>query len=74
MKVVGAGVRGTSRTLETSHRDGTRDAPPEGDLNGNGVPIGVVGVTTYQGGREGRPQGKGAQVVGIQEPCGTQNA
>ena len=48
--------------------------PTEGDLNGNGVPIVVVGVTTYQGGREGRPQGKGAQVVGIQEPCGTRNA
>jgi hypothetical protein len=42
--------------LETSHRDGTRDAPSEGDLYGNGVPIVVVGVTTYQGGREGRPQ------------------
>jgi hypothetical protein len=40
--------------------------PKEGDLYGNGVPILVVGVTAYQGGREGRPQGEGAQVVGIQ--------
>jgi hypothetical protein len=60
------GGSGTYRTLQTSHRDGTRDAPKEGDLYGNGVPILVVGVTAYQGGREGRPQGEGAQVVGIQ--------
>ena len=34
----------------------------------------VVGVTTYQGGREGRPQGEGAQVVRPQQPCGTRDA
>jgi hypothetical protein len=45
---VGAGVRGTYRTLETSHRDGTRDAPTEGDLQGNGVPILVVRVTALK--------------------------
>jgi hypothetical protein len=27
---------------------------------GDGVPVVVVGVTTHQGGRESRPQGKGA--------------
>jgi hypothetical protein len=68
------GGSGTYRTLDTSHRDGTRDAPPEGDLYGNGVTIVVVGVTAFQGGREGRPQGEGAQVVDIQQPCGTRDA
>ncbi len=48
--------------------------PKEGDLYGNGVPIVVVGVPTYQGGREGRPQGEGAQVVRPQQPCGTRDA
>ena len=38
------------------------------------MPIVVVGVTTYQGGREGRPQGKGAQAVDRQLPCGTRDA
>ena len=42
-------MRGTYRTLETSHRDGTRDAPKEGDLYGNGVPIVVVEVTILTG-------------------------
>jgi hypothetical protein len=31
---------------------------------GDGVPVVVVGVTTHQGGRESRLQGKGAQVTG----------
>jgi len=31
---------------------------------GDRVPVVVAGVTTCQGGREGRPQGKGAQVTG----------
>jgi hypothetical protein len=60
--------------LETSHRDGTRDAPKEGDLYGNGVLIVVVEVTIHRGGREGRPQGEGAQVVRPQPPCGTRHA
>jgi len=30
---------------------------------GDGVPVVVAGVTTGQGGRESRPQGKGAQVI-----------
>jgi hypothetical protein len=74
MKVMCAGVRGTYVVLETSHRDGTWDAPLEGDLYGNGVPILVVEGTIHQGGREGRPQGEGVQVVDMQSPCGTRNA
>ena len=31
---------------------------------GDRVPVVVAGVTTCQGGREGRPQGEGAQVIG----------
>jgi len=31
---------------------------------GDRVPVVVAGVTTCQGGREGRPQGKGAQATG----------
>ena len=31
-------------------------------------------VTTHQGGREGRPQGEGAQVVDMESPCGTRDA
>jgi len=39
------------------------------------VPVVVAGVTTCQGGREGRPQGQGAQVIGHQqEPGGMRNA
>ena len=34
----------------------------------------VVRVTAHRGGREGRPQGEGAQVVGPKLPCGTRNA
>jgi hypothetical protein len=67
-------VSGTYVALETSHRDGTRDAPTRREPHGNGVPILVVGVTTYQGRREDRLQGEGAQVVDRQSPCGTRNA
>jgi hypothetical protein len=38
MKVVGAGLRGTYRTLETSHRDGTRDSLPGESLMGTECP------------------------------------
>src|SRR5687768_7883070 len=43
---------------------------------GDRVPAVVAGVTTCQGGREGRPQGEGAQVIGYhdQEVCVMQNA
>ena len=34
------------------------------------MPVVVAGVTTCQGGREGRPQGEGAQVTGHHEPEG----
>jgi len=42
----------------------TRDQPSGREPQGDGVPIVVVGVATHQGGRESRPQGKGAQVAG----------
>src|SRR6266542_5266012 len=41
---------------------------------GDRVPVVVAGVTTCQGGREGRPQGKGAQVTGITNRKGMRNA
>ena len=44
---------------------------------GDTVPVVVAGVTTCQGGREGRPQGQGAQVIGHQqgqEVCEMQTA
>ena len=74
MKVMWGGVGGTYVALETSHGDGTRDAPKEGDLHGNGVPIVVVEVTIHQGGWESHPKGEGAQVVRPKPPCGTRNA
>ena len=44
---------------------GTNAGSPTGrEPYGDGVPVVVVGVTTHQGGRESRPQGKGAQVTG----------
>jgi hypothetical protein len=51
--------------------------PTGGDPEGNGVPIGVVGVTPHQGGRESRPQGQGGQVALMQtdgEVCAMQDA
>ena len=42
----------------------TRDQPSGREPQGDGRPIVVVGATTHQGGRESRPQGKGAQVTG----------
>ena len=41
--------------------------PKKGDLQGHGVLVVVVGVTTHQGGRESRPQGEGEQVIGYEE-------
>ena len=50
-------------TLERTTR--TNAGSPTGrEPYGDGVPVVVVGVTTHQGGRESRPQGKGAQVTG----------
>ena len=34
---------------------------------GDRVPVVVAGVTPCQGGREGRPQGEGAQVIGYSQ-------
>jgi hypothetical protein len=39
-------------------------SPAGREPQGDGVPVVVVGVTTHQGGRESRPQGEGAQVIG----------
>ncbi len=44
---------------------GTNAGSPTGrEPHGHGVPIVVVRVTPHQGGRESRPQGKGAQATG----------
>jgi len=70
MKVMDEAPTGCSRRLiVTEHGFPTRREP-----HGNGGPIVVVGVTTYRGGREGRPQGEGAEVVEIQSPKGTRDA
>ena len=74
MKVVWGDVGGTYVALDTSHRDGTRDAPSEGDLYGNGVPIVVVRVMSHQGVEESSIQGEGAQVVRPRQPFGTRDA
>jgi hypothetical protein len=43
----------------------TNVGSPKGrESYGDGVPVLVAGVTACQGGREGRPQGEGAQVTG----------
>ena len=43
----------------------TNAGSPKGrESYGDTVPVVVAGVTACQGGREGRPQGKGAQVIG----------
>src|SRR5580658_3323892 len=53
----------------------TNVGSPKGrESYGDTVPVVVAGVTTCQGGREGRPQGEGAQVIGHQRPGGMRNA
>lgn len=43
----------------------TNVGSPKGrEFYGDGGPVVVVGVTTHRGGREGRPQGEGGQVIG----------
>ena len=49
-----------ARTYDEDERGIACGARAQGD----GVPTVVVGVTTHQGGRESRLQGKGAQVTG----------
>jgi len=47
----------------------TNVGSPKGrESYGDRVPVLVAGVTTCQGGREGRPQGEGEQVTDIKEP------
>ena len=58
----------------SSHRDGTRDFLQRATTRRNGVPIVVVRVTSHQGAEESSAQGEGAQVVGMQQPCGTRDA
>jgi hypothetical protein len=43
----------------------TAGSPTGREPYGDGVPVVVVGVTSHQGGRESRPQGKGAQVIEV---------
>src|SRR5213080_3416494 len=56
---------------------GTNAGSPTGrELYGDGAPVVVAGVTAGQGGRESRPQGEGAQVIGHlgdQEVCEMQS-
>jgi hypothetical protein len=79
MKVMWGGVGGTYVALEKSHRDGTRDAPLEGDLYGNGVPIVVVEVTILKA-RMGEPsqgrRGTGGQTEAamLYAKCGNGHA
>ena len=57
------------------HTTRTNVGSPTGrEPYGDGVPVVVVGVTTHRGGRESRPQGKGAQVTGYPRPGGMRNA
>lgn len=59
------------RTTETNV-----GSPKGREPYGDAVPVVVVGVTSDQGGRESRPQGEGAQVIGHYdwEVCEMQNA
>ena len=52
-----------SRTTETNV-----GSPNGRESYGDTVPVVVAGVAPCQGGREGRPQGQGAQVIGHQQP------
>ena len=51
-------------------------SPKGRESYGDRVPVVVAGVTTRQGGREGRPQGEGAQVIGYhnRKVCEMQSA
>ena len=53
------------RTTETNAGSPTGREP-----HGDGGLVVVAGVTTGQGGRESRPQGEGAQVIGHRRPGG----
>jgi len=69
-------VDGLRRARHVQRRR-TAGSPTGREPYGDGVPVVVAGVTTCQGGRESRPQGKGAQVASeVQrwEVCVMQNA
>ena len=57
-------MSGTPTSCSDVQQRRTRDQPTGREPHGDGVPILVVRVTPYQGGRESRPQGEGAQVTG----------
>jgi hypothetical protein len=60
-------------TLDTYSKD-ERGIAYGTESYGDTVPVVVAGVTTCQGGREGRPQDEGAQVIGHQRPGRMRNA
>jgi len=49
-------------------------SPTGREAQGDGVLVLVAGVTTGQGGRESRPQGEGAQMIGHTSPGSMRNA
>jgi hypothetical protein len=57
-------MSGTPTSRSDVQQRRTRDQPTGREPHGDGVPIVVVRFTPHQGGRESRPQGKGAQVAG----------
>jgi hypothetical protein len=66
-------TRKRSRVVrEGAERKGpaTEPRPPPTSCHGHGARVVVVGVTTHQGGREGRPQGEDWQVLGANEKGG----
>lgn len=52
----------------------TTGSPKGREPQGDGVPVVVAGVTTRQGVRESRAQGKGAQVIETERQGGMRNA
>ena len=59
-------MSGTPTSRSTRMTETNVGSPTGREPYGDTVPVVVVGVTPDQGGREGRPQGKGAQVIGHQ--------
>ncbi len=57
-------MSGTPTSRSDVQQGRTWDQPSGCEAQGDGVLVVVVGATTHQGGRESRPQGKGAQVTG----------
>ena len=53
-------MSGAPKSRSDVQQGRTRDQPSGREPQGDGRPIVVVGVATHQGGRESRPQGKGA--------------